>query len=260
VVVDMMSATPDRKSGGFVQILVLVSLTGIGAVVTASVIESMTGNRAAAALRWAIESDALAGSTFNRISDAVANPADALELSLIGDEQALDLGIGMVSAAVESESSKVNLMLADLAILHRYAINAGLSSTQASAFVAGLGEARKVRDATKAFDTLLLHLVGSRSYSDLASDFTVVGTSAGVDPAYATLQVLSALPDLSPAQVQLLESTPASGRAYAVSSKFFASGGSRYSMVATIRKGAHQSQRRLVVQVTTSGRMVPVRP
>lgn len=255
-----MPQTPGFKSAGFVQILVLVSLTGIGGVVTASVIEAMTGNRAAAALQWTIESDALAGSTFNRISDAVANPSDKLELSLIEKEQALDLGIGVVSAAVESESSKVNLMLADLAIVHRYATNAGLSTTQAGALVAEVGETRRAGNANKAFDALLLHLLGLRSYSELAADVSVVGTDSGVDPAYATLRVLSAIPDLSPAQVQLLEKTPASGRATAVSSRYFGSSGTRYALVATIRKGAHESQRRLVVEVTASGRMVPVRP
>jgi hypothetical protein len=123
-----MRATPGHKSSGFAQILVLVSLTGIGAVVTAAVIESMSGNRAAAALQWTIESDALAASAFNRISDAVANPSDKLELSLLEGERNLDVGVGVVSGSIESESSKVNLMLADFAILHRYATNAGLAS------------------------------------------------------------------------------------------------------------------------------------
>ncbi len=199
------------RSAGFVQLLVLVSLAGIGAIVTASLGLASVNNQAAAALERTVETEALAASAFTRLSHAIADPSDDLELVVLDVEVPLNFGRGAVGLKIESEASKVNLMLADLALLRRYVTNAGLSSDDANAVVEALDQARGAGDRRWAIDTLLVALDGLRSHSDLLEDVSVFSTTAGIDPAYATSRTPASIPDLSTAQLAQLRTAAPSG-------------------------------------------------
>ena len=250
-----------RAQAGFVQILVLVSLTGLGAAVTAAMSVARSGNEAGAALERTIAADLLATSAFRRISSAIADPADSLELALLErGGTIIDLAGSTVGLELESEASKINLQRADLAIVRRYALNAGLAVPEAEVLTRELATARSSPDPRQSFYAVLTALAGKRTYAELAEDLTIFGETAGIDPAYATARTLSAIPDLSPAQVALLQGVPPNRRRDIATSQFFAQSGSRYSFVASIDWGNGETQRRLVVAITAAGRALTIAP
>jgi hypothetical protein len=244
-----------------VQLLVLMSLAAIGAIVTASITVARINHQAAAGLERTIEVEALATSALRRIFHAIENPTDDLELELLTNEVPLQVGGVVVGMKIESEASKVNLMLADVAMLQQYLTSAGLTNDEASAVAVAVEQARRNGERRRVFDTVLLALAGLLSQAELLEDVGVFGTTSGLDPAYATPRALASVPDLSPARVALLETTPPPDRARIGRSAYFANGGTRYSLVATIRWGDSQtSQRRLVVELTGAGKALPLSP
>ena len=257
-----MSRSPSRRpagDAGFVQIAVLGSLTIIAAIMTAAMAMALSANKASAALERVVEHDAATRAGLVRLISALGDPADTIETDAFAGGVTMDLSGIAVHLRIESEASKLGLMLSDMDLLVRYARNAGASTAAIDELRRALQDARSTQDKDAAQQAMLLALRGLRSRQELMTDVTAYAETSGIDPAYATASVLAALPDLTSAQVAMLLATPPSERAGRVQSRYFGGSPRRFSLLAAVvEPGGQLDERRMIVELSAAGVAIPL--
>lgn len=243
-----------RRDAGFAQLAVLGSLTILAALMTAAVATAMSGNKAASALEAAISNEAAARAGIARLVSAISNPSDTLEVKAFESAVTLDLSGTVVHLRIESEASKLSLLLSDIALLLRYARNAGTTTDDTEQLRQTLMKSRTERDGAAGLQAMIETLRGLRSRGELLQDLTIYGTMSGIDPAYATANALAVIPDLSPAQIVPLLQTPPGDRAMRFQSRYFAGSGRRFSLLTTVAEPTgNEYQRRIVIELSSTG-------
>jgi hypothetical protein len=139
--------------------------------------------------------------------------------------------------------------------LARLAANLGLEAGALATFDAELQEVRAQRDAARALE------VARRWLTPWLADFDAAVTRFGnerIDPTYAPVDVLRAIPDLSPAEIaQILSVSPADRGAFVSMSDHLAANSRRFSVLVRIEWAPDQTGvRRLPIELSTSGKPI----
>ena len=244
---------------GFVQILLLVALATIAAVLTAVLIGARQNVLYAKALDRMIRTEALAASGFQRLGAAILDHADDLEQAALEgtDPPLVTLADARLALTLEGEGGKIDLLRADMALLTEYLVNAALPAAAQARLIADIAAARDSKDGAAARDAVRLALLDSLSNAQIDADFTILGTTAGIDPRYASERVLAAVPDLDPGDLAALLAMPEAERTQQGLSRYFESGGRRFSLVVKIDQPPFApATRRLPIELSTSGRVL----
>lgn len=256
---DSIATRPPVGSAGFVQLMALVALATISAMITASIVGATTGSRTSAALERLIRSDAVATSGFVRLEAAIIDPSDNLETGALAPTSDTRVTVGdiEVDLHIEAEDGKIDVLRADRDLVARYLANAGLTPDEQASVLRAIDEARAEEDGEAGMDTLRRALLEQDDEASFHRDFTQFGSS-GIDPAYASDQVLASLPDLSPAEIAQLIGTPTEARGEgSIHSRYFKSGGRRFTLVSRIDWTVEQrSELRLPIELSAAGRPV----
>ena len=246
-----------NREAGFAQILVLSALVVLSAILTASIATSRLGNRQASALDARVFADARLDAGLALLRDALADPDNRLEEQALAAPVAVEVADQVVDVAIASEGGKIDVLRADLGLVERFANNAGLSTDQVAELLEQLTARRDVEDDLGAFEAVELALAGAIGLAAVSDSFTRFG-SDHIDPTSATDDVLRAIPDLTPSEVQRIIATPSTERSrFATASRYFASGSRRFTLIARFSdsSGGH-FERRLPIELTTAGGVI----
>lgn len=242
---------------GFVQVIVVSALATIGGLVTASLIATTKTNQQTAALERLVRNEAIGISGSQRLAAAIDDPADALEAQALWGTVATKLANIEISFRIEPEGSKIDVLAAELGLIEGYASQVGLDPRSTTTLLGEIGKARGRSDGVTALEAVRVAMTGMLPAEGLDRDFTRFG-GAGIDPSYASSRVLHAIPDLSPADADRIAATTPDERAQHVHlSRYFSSGGRRFTLVTQIAWSANEtSERRLPIEISTSGKII----
>jgi hypothetical protein len=244
---------------GFVQIVALAGLATVGSIVTVVMLTSSASSTGARALDRLVRADAQTTSGWLRLYAALRDPYDDIENSALNATNgSLKVGKVEVLLRMESEASKLDVGLADIAVLSRYLDNAGIRNAGAEQVLDSVVAARQVGNVDAALTALQVVLLGNLDPYTLGRDLTIYSPHAGVDPTFASLAVLAALPDLTPVEASAIDQASYQERqSLGIQSNYFAPSGRTYALVAGGGSG-DSPERRLIVELSASGRPILV--
>jgi hypothetical protein len=238
-------------------LIVVSALAALGGLLTAGLLSATQTGRQAAALERLVRSDVAADAGFLRLVAAIEDPGDALENAALQAPTRLDVADYELLLRIEANGSKIDVLAGDLALLGRYARQAGLDARDVAALLDALGAARDRQDGVAALEFARVALAGWRSGEELSRDITRFG-GVGIDPTYASSRVLHAVPEVSPTDADRIAAAPPDERAqFARLSRYFSSTGRRFSLLARMGWGAdNASEQRLPIEISTAGKVV----
>lgn len=247
--------TQRQRESGFAQILVIAALAVLAAVMTAAVSTSRLGGQQISALDARVVADVRLDSGLQLSRAALNDPADDLELRVM--EAPVELTIGDEQVDLASEGGKIDVLRSDMPLIERFCINAGLNQDELALLVAALSDRRAVGDDVGAMDAVELALSEDVDFDVIEESFTRFGSDR-IDPAFASLAVLRAIPDLADAEARRIAATPFRERSqYTPLSRYFASGLRRFMLIARSATGAKDAfERRLPIELTNSGGVI----
>lgn len=232
----------------------LVALALVGGMLTLTLEASADMGRRISALERLARADALADSGLRRLVAAFADPADDFESTALFGAAALMVGNSTLSLRVEPEAAKIDVLKADEEVVRRYLSALPIDGNSVLSQVI---DARQAGDAASALLTLELALSHTLTLEKVRRDFSRFGIT-GIDPQFASAEVLASVPDLTAAQVRAIAAMPAPERALATGeSRYFAGGGRTFSLL--VRGGSSavgEFTRRIPVEISTSGRLI----
>ena len=247
--------TPSAPDAGFTLVIVLVALVSLSGLLTSLMLLSRDATLTARVIERQVVARVTEASVFARLKAALADQADVFEttLSAPGAEINGELSGHKVTLSLEHEGGKIDPRVTAQAILVRYLASAipasppDLPERLRTAFAS-----RDLRIAL--LSTLLPHL----SFEQIARDFTLWGEAPGIDPAGASLAVLSALPDMTPAGArQIFESHGEAANTGFANSAHFGPPSRRFSLRIAIGWNASETWvRRIPFEITASGQPV----
>jgi hypothetical protein len=253
--------TTKRTEGdaGFVQMVALAGLAALGSMVMVAMLASSASSTGARALDRLVRADAQTTSGWLRLYAALRDPNDGVESSALNaTNESLKVGKVEVLLRMESEASKFDVGLADIAVLSRYLDNAGIRNAAAGQVLDRVVAARQMGNVDAALTALQVVLLGNLDPPALGRDLTIYGPHAGIDPTFASLAVLAALPDLTPAEASAIDQASYQERqSLGIQSNYFAPGGRTYALVAGGGSG-DSPERRLILELSASGRPILV--
>jgi hypothetical protein len=240
---------------GFVQILVLGALATLAALVGAAMMLARTDSTHSAALERLVRTDVLVTSGFRRTMAALGSPTDDFETLALEGDAGFPLGDVSTNVRIDGENGKIDVLLSDPVLMQQLAGNAGVSPADIRQLADAVAAMREQSDGAGALDAA--RGVFSPYLPSFAEAVTRFG-GAGIDPTYASADVLSAIPDLSPSDAARIAATPAAERSQLVSlSRYFTSNSRRFSIVVSIDWGLGETAtRRLPIEISTSGQPI----
>lgn len=245
----------ETSNAGFVQVVVLAGIATLAALSVAGLSSTQSADVTAAAIERMLRVDVLTRSAFARVLAALESRPDTFEQQALSGPTVLEISGQEVAVSLEGEAGKVDLLQAPLTTVVRLADNLELPTGELDSFIAELEGARSQGNAVQALDLARQRL--ALRAADLDAVVTIFG-NAHIDPTYAPREVLETIPDLSPAEIAQILSTPPSERGQFVAlSEHFATNSRRFSIAVQIAWGPDQvSIRRLPIELSTSGRAV----
>jgi hypothetical protein len=252
---DAPTTPPSKPDSGFTLVIVLVALVSLAGLLTSLMLLSRDATLTARVIERQVVARVTEASVFARLKAALADQADSFEttLSVPGAAIATEFSGHKVTLSLEREGGKIDPRVTDPAIFARYLSNAVLASPpDIPARLRAASASKDVRIAL--LSTLLPHL----SFEEIARDFTLWGEAPGIDPAGASLAVLSALPDLTLAGAQqIYQSHGADAGGAFANSAYFGPPSRRFSLRIAIDWNASETWvRRIPFEITASGQPV----
>jgi hypothetical protein len=250
-----LEAPRSAPDSGFTLVIVLVALVSLAGLLTSLMLLSRNATLTARVIERQVIARVAEASSFTRLRAALADQSDIFEttLSAPGAEITGELSGHRVALSLEREGGKIDPRVTAPAILARYL------STADPALPTGTPE--RLRAATTNKDlrlALLSTLLPHLSFERIARDFTLWGETPGIDPAGASLAVLSALPDLTPAAAeQLFKSHGEAANIGFANSAYFGPPSRRFSLrIAIVWNASETWVRRIPFEITASGQPV----
>jgi hypothetical protein len=246
--------------GGFVQIGALAGLLALAGVITFVLSESRGVIDQTGALDHAMVGSTTADSGVRRLLSAINNADDNLESATgtTGDPLALETSGFSMELAIEGEGGKINPVTIARPILEGYVADASIPPEDRGKLLNVLAAVRETGDAAAAMDALHAHLARALTLEQIERDFSTLTTLTGVDPQFASVRVLRAVPDISDAQAaEIVRQRSSKPGTITVQSAYFATGRPLFTLVATVHWNERESfTRRVPIELTTSGRAV----
>ena len=249
--------TRRQSEAGFAQILVIAALAVLAAVMTAAVSMSRLGAQQISALDARVVADVTLDSGLRLLRAALDDPDDDLEVRAMAAPVTTRIGDEQVELAIAGEGGKIDVLRSDMSLVERFSRNAGLNQDELAQLVTAPSDRRAVGDDVGAMDAVQLALAAAVGFAAIEESFTRFGSDR-IDPAFASLAVLRAIPDLGDAEARRIAATSSSERApYTALSRYFASGSRRFMLIAKSSAGARGTfERRLPIELTNSGGVI----
>lgn len=243
-----------QHSHGFAMIVPLVTLAVIGGLLTTALATSRSTARHASALEGVIQAELLSESGIRRLLTAFSGSADDLPQTALGRDVGLKVGDHTLLLRIEPEAGKIDVLKSDEVLLQQYVSTAGTMSKE---LWSQFHEQRRAGDGHGALRTFDLALSGAKSIDQLRRDLTCNG-AGGIDPQYASTDVLGSIPDISPGQAAAIAAIPVGERASAAgASRYFSVGGRTFSLVTSIETHGKKSGRaELPIELSTTGQVI----
>lgn len=242
-----------QSESGFTLIIVLVALVSLAGLLSGLLLLSRETSEAARIIERQAVARVAEFAAYGRLDAALRDPADRFEEALSADNGQITIRFSghSVSLSLEREGGKIDPRITAPAILARFLARAAPPPPpQLSETLRMSSNPSDLRVA------LLSSLLPWLDVDQIAQDFTLWGQNPGIDPTGASLPVLMALPDLTPADArQVFESHGATASAGFVHSDYFGPPSRRFSLRLAIRWTDSESWvRRIPFEVTGSGR------
>lgn len=244
-----------KPDAGFTLVIVLVALVSLASMLTSLMLLSRDATLTARVFERQAVARVVDAATFARLATALVDPSDTFETALSAPGGAIDgtLSGQAVVVSLEREGGKIDPRGTAPQIVERYLATATPSGVPAT--LQTLRSARTDKDLrVSLLATLLPHL----PFEQVAQDFTLWGETPGIDPAGASLAVLTALPDLTPAAArQIFESHGGAANTGLARSAYFGPPSRRFSLRVAIRWNEGETWvRRIPFEITASGQPV----
>jgi hypothetical protein len=219
---------------------------------------SRLGAQQISALDARVVADVTLDSGLRLLRAALDDPADDLEVrALAAPPVAIRIGDEQVELAIAGEGGKIDVLRSDMSLVARFSLNARLNQDELARLVTALSDRRAAGDDVGAMDAVQLALAEAIGFAAIEDSFTRFGSDR-IDPAFATLAVLRAIPDLGDAEARRIAATSSSERAqYTPLSRYFAGGSRRFMLIArSAAEAKGKFERRLPIELTNSGGVI----
>jgi hypothetical protein len=248
------------SENGFAQVLVLFSLATLCGLLTVALTQGLRTSQYSRALDLQLRGGAVARSGVDIIIDAIENPSVTLETALLGAEVPYVTMIAGTDTQfeIQAEAGKINPATIELELLAGYLTDAAVPPQTQTELLAALRMPRDEVDGLAALREVHAHLLPFIDMQQLRRDFGIWNTAAGIDPTFASRAVLSAVPDITDADVESLIlarwTNPDAGRPV---SRYFSRSRAVFCAVATV----HWDENRIAsyaeaIEITNGGRVL----
>lgn len=242
------------RASGFAQVIVVGGVAAIAALIAAMMPLTQSTSTATSGLERLLRVEVLARSASARLLTAIESRGDLFEQQALDGPVALTLADRTLAVSLEGETGKIDVLRSPSEMLARLGQDLGVEPGSRATFEAEIEEARR-HDASRTLAVVQRWL--APLHPDLDTVVTMFG-SEHIDPTYAGIEVLSAIPDLSQADAARILSVPRTNRGqFAELSEHLAVNTRRFSIAVRIEWAADQiSIRRLPIELSTSGRAI----